>query len=72
MLIRSALAVCVLLLPFLFVMKAKAADPIELTGNGVNCADVRSLTRIERWYWIKRLGLTRQQVAAIKRACNIR
>lgn len=51
---------------------ARAADPIALASNGVTCADVKKLTTIERRYWIWRLGLTPQQVAAIKAACRIK
>lgn len=39
---------------------------------GVDCAAVRKLTRIEILYWIKRLGLTKANIEAIKKQCAIK
>lgn len=41
------------------------------TINGITCDDVRRLTALERWYWIKRLKLTPAEVEQIKRTCQI-
>jgi hypothetical protein len=40
--------------------------------GGVDCATIRKLTAIERWYWIKRLGLSAADIRAIKKQCGIR
>lgn len=39
---------------------------------GVDCSDIRRLTAIERWYWIKRLKLSRADIRAVKARCGIK
>lgn len=40
--------------------------------GGVDCATIRKLTALERWYWIKRLGLTPAQLRTIRHTCRIK
>lgn len=39
--------------------------------DGIDCVIIRKLTALERWYWRKRLGLTDEQVRAIRKQCRI-
>ncbi len=40
--------------------------------GGVDCATIRKLTTIERWYWIRRLGLSAADIHAIKTKCEVK
>lgn len=40
--------------------------------GGVDCATIRKLTAIERWYWIKRLQLSAADIRAIKKQCGLK
>lgn len=53
------------------IASAAPADPNQSLEQ-IDCAIVRKLTAIERWYWIKRLGLSEASIRAIKKHCNIK
>lgn len=60
------LALVLWVLSVLSVWTARA----QTIGYGITCADVRKLTAVERWYWIKRLGLSQEQVNQIRKVCR--
>lgn len=61
------------ILPIAFAAQcAVAPAQAQQIAAGVTCADVRKLTAVERWYWRKRLGLTDDQVRAIRKQCGVK
>jgi hypothetical protein len=47
------------------------AQTVTLPGVGsADCFTVRRLTTIERWYWVKRLGLSQEQINQIRKVCR--
>lgn len=63
---RTLIGIAVLLLVALWPAHG------QQIAAGVTCADVRKLTAVERWYWRKRLGLTSEQVRAIRKQCGVK
>lgn len=56
----------------LFVLGLLITPAPAQTVGGIDCAVIRKLTALERWYWIKRLGLAPAQIVTIKRTCGIK